>query len=304
MTRTPADVALLTERRYTAPVAAEGDWYLANILRDDQLLREALQQCHGLSSVRVDWACPLVDWSQFRCAVFRTTWDYFDRFAEFTAWLEAVRGETRLCNDAALVTWNMDKHYLAALQAKGIPVVESKFIERGSNVTLAELLETTGWQELVIKPCVAGAARHTYRVCRSNAAGREAIVQQLLAFESLIVQPFQQDVLQNGEATLMIIDGHYTHAVRKLPKAGDFRVQDDYGGTVQPWQPTAAQIELAQRAIAACQPTPAYGRVDMIRDNDGQLAVMEVELIEPELWLRNHPPAATAFANAIASMLG
>lgn len=302
MKHNQADVALLTEQRYTAAVAAEGDWYLDNILRDDQLLQTALAG-HGISSVRIDWASPDVDWSRFRCAVFRTTWDYFERQREFTVWLDRVRKQTRLCNDAALIDWNMDKHYLADLEANGIPIVPSKFIERGSTLTLHELLDESGWEEAILKPCISGAARHTYRVNREGATQLEPVMRQLLTDESLILQPLQQSVLRDGEDTLMLFNGRFTHAVRKVPKPGDFRVQDDYGGTVHPHQPSDAQVEFAQRAMAACPSAPAYGRVDLVRDNHGNLAVMELELIEPELWLRNYPPAATAFADAIAKLV-
>jgi glutathione synthase/RimK-type ligase-like ATP-grasp enzyme len=297
--RTGADVALLTERRYVGPAAAEGDWYLGNILREDGLLQAALADL-GLSSVRVDWADPQIDWSRFRCAVFRTTWDYFDRFAEFSAWLRRVERQTRLCNDASLVWWNVDKHYLADLDARGVPAVPSRFVERGGAQTLPELLDEAGWRDAVLKPCVSGAARHTYRIDRDNAAQVEAVVRPLLAEESFILQPFQPDVLVNGEDTLMVFEGRYSHAVRKLPKAGDFRVQDDYGGSVHPRRPTDEQVELAERAMAACNQLPAYGRVDMVRDESGRYVVMELELVEPELWLRDHPPAAAAFAEAIA----
>lgn len=300
---TSADVALLTERRYTADAAADGDWYLGNILRDDQLLQSALAR-HGISSVRVDWADPDIDWSQFRCAVFRTTWDYFERRQEFTEWLSRIRKQTRLCNEAALIEWNMDKHYLADLEARGIPIVPSRFIERGSTSTLHELLDESGWDEAIIKPCISGAARHTYRLNRTSASDLESIVKQLLTDESLILQPFQESVMSDGEVTLMLFNGQFTHAVKKVPKQGDFRVQDDHGGTVHPFEPSAAHIDFAQQTMAACPSAPAYGRVDLVEDNHGNLLVMELELIEPELWLRNHPPSAIAFADAIACFLG
>jgi glutathione synthase/RimK-type ligase-like ATP-grasp enzyme len=101
----------------------------------------------------------------------------------------------------------------------------------------------------------------------------------------------------------VIIDGHFTHALTKRAKPGDFRVQDDHGGTVHPCTPTAEQVEIAERAISACGDSPAYGRVDLVRRADGRWAVMELELIEPELWLRRHPPAAAAMAAAIAGRL-
>lgn len=294
-----ADVALLTIGRYTASVAPAGDWYFANILRDDELLRTALQR-HGLSSVRVDWANPDIDWSRFRCAVFRSTWDYFERRQDFEAWLRHIRTRTRLCNEASLVEWNLDKHYLADLEARGIPIVPSKFIERGAATSLRELLDESGCDEAILKPCVSGAARHTYRVNRDNAPQLEAVMQRLLIDESLILQPFQASVMREGETSLMLFAGNFTHAVRKIPKSGDFRVQDDHGGTVSPHRASDAEIDLARRAIAACPSAPAYGRVDLVRDDRGDFAVMELELIEPELWLRECAPAATAFAAEIA----
>jgi len=303
MSSPAADIALLTERRHEASVAAADDWYLGNILQDDRLLADALAE-HGLSAVRVDWARPDVDWSKFRCAVFRTIWDYFVRFDEFTAWLDRAERETVLCNPSSIVRWNMDKHYMADLEAQGVPVVPCRFIERCSTVPLPDLLAASGWSEAVIKPCVSGAARHTYRVNRANATELDPLVQQLLEVESFILQPFVEGVVREGEDTLMVLNGIYTHAVRKVAKPGDFRVQVDHGGTVHDLVPAAEQIELAERAMAACSPRPAYGRVDMVRDNEGRLAVMELELIEPELWLRHHPPAAKEMAAAIARSVG
>lgn len=302
MTTLAADVALLTDRRYEASTAAPDDWYLANILADDRLLQDALRE-RGLSSVRVDWARPGVDWARFRCAVFRSTWDYFDRFAEFSDWLDRVERQTTLCNAAATIRWNADKHYLADLSARGVPVVPSRFIERGCDDALPAILAAAGWDDAVLKPCVSGAARHTYRVNRDHALAIDALVRPLLADESFILQPFQANVLSRGETSLLLFDGHYSHAVRKTPKAGDFRVQDDYGGTVHAYDPPADEIALAERAVAACDPRPAYARVDLVRDNDGRFAVMELELIEPELWLRRHPPAAAALADAVARVV-
>jgi glutathione synthase/RimK-type ligase-like ATP-grasp enzyme len=207
-------------------------------------------------------------------------------------------------NHPSAVRWNMDKHYLADLDAKGIPVVASRFVERGSAVKVSELLEESGWLDAILKPCVSGAARHTYRVNRSNAADLDPVVRRLLAAESLILQPFQEEVVRTGEHALMVIGGRYTHAVRKVPKSGDFRVQEDHGGTVHDYVPAVEEVELAERAAAVCSPTPAYGRVDIVRDNEGRLAVMELELIEPELWLRHHPPAAEAMAEEIAERVG
>lgn len=297
-----ADVALLTDRRYEAMVASPGDWYLGNILEDDQLLQRELAN-QGFSSVRVDWARKDIDWSQYKCAIFRTTWDYFDRFEEFSQWLDTISRQTKLCNPYAIIKWNMDKHYLKDLELRGVAVVPSRFVEKGGTINIGDEILKSGWMEMVIKPCVSGAARHTYRVNKSNAREVETVVNELLKQESFVYQPFLESVLKQGEDTLVLFDGKYSHAIRKLAKPGDFRVQDDHGGTVHHHQPDADQIEFAERAIAVCSPMPNYGRVDMVRDNQGKLALMELEMIEPELWLRKYPASANLFAQSIARFL-
>lgn len=302
MTERAPEIALLTERRFRATQAPEGDWYLANILRDDRLLADAFRAL-GFQAVRVVWSDPEVDWSRFRAAVFRTTWDYFTRIEEFHSWLDRVEAQTTIRNAPPTVRWNMDKHYFADLEREGVPVVPSRFLERGGAVSIAALLEECEWPQAIVKPCVSGGAHHTYRVDRGNAAEVDAIVSSLLQDRSMILQPFQEEIVRTGEDTLMVLDGRYTHAVRKVVKPGDFRVQDDFGGTVHEYEPTPEQIQLAERAMAACSPAPAYGRVDMVRNNDGRLAVMELEVIEPELWLRYHPPAAEAMARGIVRSL-
>jgi glutathione synthase/RimK-type ligase-like ATP-grasp enzyme len=293
------DIALLTERRFAAERAPADDWYFANILRDDALLAEALAE-HGLRAQRVDWADPTVDWSRYRAAVFRTTWDYFVRFDEFTAWLRRVEQLTPLINAPETIWWNLDKHYLADLDARGVAAVPSVYLDRGDSRTLAELLQHTGWQEAVVKPCVSGAARNTYRVRASNAAEVEQELAPFRADEAFMFQPFVADIVAGGEITLVVIDGMVTHGVRKVPKAGDFRVQDDHGGSWTEYVPSDEEIAFAERAVAACTPHPLYGRVDLVRGPDRALQLMELELIEPELWLRTHPAAAQRMARAIA----
>lgn len=295
-------IALLTEHRFDAPSAPPGNRFFENVLLEDRLLGDALR-ARGITAQRVDWARPDVDWSAFQCAVFRTTWDYFSRFGEFTTWFDRVEAQTRVLNVPDIIRWNMDKHYLADLDARGIPVVQSRYIEVGDTISLLELLGETGWKNAILKPCVSGNAYHTYRADRGNAHEVDAAVRDLRRNAALMLQPFQEDIARTGEDTLMVLNGRYTHAVRKKVKQGDFRVQDDHGGTVQHLEPTQEHIDLAERAMAACSPAPVYGRVDMVRDNDGKLAVMELELIEPELWLRFHPPAAEVMAEGIAAAL-
>ena len=294
------DIVILTDARYETP--DEGNWYVAQLLGEERLLLAGLE-ARGLRTARVAWSNPRFDWRQTRAAVFRSTWDYFDRFAEFSAWMGRVEEETQLFNAPELVRWNVDKHYLRDLAGRGVNVPTTQFFERGETMTLREAVAANGWSEVILKPAVSGAARHTYRLNDANLDAHEAVLRELLREEAMMLQPFLGSVLTQGELSLMVIGGRCTHAVRKIAKTGDFRVQDDHGGTVHRHTPTADEIAFAERAVAACPQAPLYARVDAVRDDSGALSLMELELVEPELFFRFHPPAADALAATIAERM-
>ncbi len=294
------DITLLTDSRYVNPV--NPDWYVQNILEEDRLVRKALE-ARGLSVHRTNWDNPDYDWRSTRFAVFRTTWDYFNRFPEFAAWLKQVQHLTHLINPAELIWWNLDKHYLNDLQKRNIPIPPTIFIEPGEKSTLKEIVKQANWKECILKPAVSGAARHTYRFKAGEADRYEMIFRELIEKESMLLQEFQLPVLEKGEVTFMLFGGQYSHAVLKRARPGDFRVQDDFGGTVHHYNPSPDEISFAEIVVKACQPQPVYARVDAIWDNEGRLCVSELELIEPELWFRFHPPAAQHFADALMSYI-
>ncbi len=298
---TEIDVTVVTADAHLA-APGEHDWYNRQIHREEALLVDGLRT-HGLRVARRSWSDPDVDWSATRSAILRSTWDYFHRFAEFQTWLGRVRGVTRLINDAALIDWNLDKHYLADLAAAGAHVVPTHFTERGSRETLAAIVVGHGWDQAVFKPAISGAARLTHRVDRASCAALEPLFGRCVADEAMLVQPFLPDVLVGGELSLVVIGGRCTHAVRKRARPGDFRVQDDHGGTVHPHRPTGDEIAFAEAAVACCPAAATYARVDAVRDPTGRLRVMELELVEPELFFRFHPPAARALADEVAALL-
>ncbi len=295
------DVVILTEDRFERVDVSSP--YTVNVALEDGLLEQALTRC-GLSVERVSWSRAGYDWQSTRAVVFRSTWDYFDRFPEFSVWLKRVSSCAQVFNPVDVVRWNVDKHYLRDLQQRGSRIVPTHFAPQGDDRTLAAWLADCECDEAVIKPVVSGAARHTYRVTTDAAPQFEGILAECLAARAMMLQPFQRSVLTRGEVSLVMIDGRFSHAVQKLAKPGDFRVQDDHGGTVRLYTPTDAEIACAERAVASCPAPPIYARVDLVDDNAGLPAIMELELIEPELWFRLHPPAAAALAQSVVRRLG
>lgn len=294
------DIVILTDSRYETPT--ETNWYINNILHEEELIQRALET-RGCSVERVDWARAKFDWASPDAAIFRSTWDYFERFNEFSDWLDRVQNQTQLINSAKQVRWNLDKHYLLDLESRGVRIVPTLIQETGTTRSLSEWLAESGFDEAILKPAVSGAARHTYRINQANTSDYAALLNDLLKHEAMMLQPFQENVLQSGEISLMVLDGKFTHSVQKIAKPGDFRVQDDHGGTVHEYLPKQREIDFAEEVFAACDPLPAYGRVDIVTDNDGHSAVMELELVEPELWFRFHPAAAADFADAVVRRL-
>lgn len=296
----PIDVAILTESRYLNP--EDDSQYVLNVLWEDNLLKSALEKLN-LNVVRIDWADSEFDWNSTRCAVFRTTWDYFDRFAEFDAWLSRVKDKTMFINSIPQVRWNMDKKYLRDLAEKGIRTVTTKFIERGTTTSLHELFLEMDSEDVVLKPTIAGAARHTYKLSIENVDEHEAVFRKLIAEEDMMLQPYQYSITTKGEISLMVIGGEYAHAILKKAKSGDFRVQDDFGGTVHPYDPGYLEMEFAEKVVKACDPMPAYARVDIMWDNSGDFVLTELELIEPELWFRENMSAAKKLARVIKKQI-
>ncbi|MBA6155057.1 hypothetical protein H3Z83_00765 [Tenacibaculum sp. S7007] len=294
------DVIILTDPRYINP--KEIDIYIQNVLDEDNYVKIALEK-QGLKVGRLAWDDATFDWSSTKYILFRTTWDYFDRFSEFSVWLNKVSQQTILLNSENIIRWNIDKHYLLDLQKNGVHICESYFVELAEKRNLQELANLYKLTEFVLKPCISGGGRHTYKINPENIVEHEEVFSKLISEEAMILQPFQKNIVDKGEISLMVMNGKYTHAVLKIAKHGDFRVQDDFGGTVHDYSPTQSEIEFAENAVKACKELPIYARVDVFMDNDNKLAIAELELIEPELWFRNYPKAADELAKGIKQLI-
>ena len=290
------DIVILTDHRYVNPKKA--DWYTQQVLDEDSLLQTALEN-KGLKVCKKDWADKGFDWTTTKYAIFRTTWDYFERFDEFFIWLENTKKKTTFINSSEIINWNIDKHYLQDLAKNKINIAPTLFIEKGDKITLLALFTKAKWNEAVLKPAISGAARHTYRITPSNCSEVEAVFQELIESESMLFQEFLNNITKKGEISLILIGGKYTHAVKKIAKKGDFRVQDDHGGRVEKYTPTKEEIVFAENCLTASPYKPMYARVDIVYDNNDKPSLSELELIEPELWFRFFPEAAEKLAEEI-----
>lgn len=294
------DVVVLTDSRYVNPL--ETNAYISNVLREDELVINALEG-KDLSVVKKDWNDPKFNWNTTRSVLFRSTWDYFDNFEQFKKWFDKTRNTCLMINSSETIEWNLDKHYLLDLQKHHISIPNSEFIKRGSSVDLSLLMQEKNWNEIVVKPTISGAAKNTYRLKKEDINQFDSTWKKLIYQEDFIVQEFQNNVITKGEVAMMVIGGKYTHAVLKKAKEGDFRVQDDFGGSIAIYNPSEKMVKLAEQCTRIIYPIPSYARVDIIWDNSGDLAVSELELIEPELWFRLNPNAAQKLAEHIDLIL-
>lgn len=273
---------------------------IPRLTEDDRLLQAELRR-NGAEAVAAVWDDPAVDWPAFDRVVIRSCWDYHVRLPEFLAWGESLeRQRVALWNPGPLLRANAHKSYLRELAAQGFPLVPTVWLGQGALDRLADVLDERGWAEVVVKPAVSASAFRTWRVSRAEAEGAEARreFEHLTAAGDLLVQRFVPEIVSPGEWSFVFLGEAYSHAVLKRPATGDFRVQEEYGGQIADVAPSAALVAQAKR-IAAWIPRPwLYARIDVV-EIAGTLNVMEVELIEPALFLGSDPSAPARFAEAV-----
>jgi glutathione synthase/RimK-type ligase-like ATP-grasp enzyme len=258
----------------------------------------------GIAFERPCWNDPAVDWGRFDLAVVRTTWDYTDDRDAFVAWAEATTREVALENPADVLRWNTHKSYLLELEERGAPVVPTAWLAQGDRADLAALCDARGWGEVVVKPAVAAGSDGLARVAGDAPArrrGQEAL-DELLTAGDVMVQPFRARIVE-GELSLVAIDGRITHAVRKRPSEGEYRVQGRFGGRYARETPTSDVLALGEWVLGTIGTRLLYARIDLVPADDGTLEVGEVEATEPDLYLELSSEGTTALADAIEHRL-
>jgi glutathione synthase/RimK-type ligase-like ATP-grasp enzyme len=249
---------------------------------DSVPLLEALRE-RGVDALPVVWSDSTVDWAGFDGVLVRSTWDYIDHLDEFLAWVASV--PVPLFNPPDVIAWNAHKSYLRDLEERGVPVVATEWVPRGERREIA-------WRDAIVKPAVAGSAKGLRRVVRGD------VVE---AGEDLLVQPFLPSIESEGELSLLYAAGAHSHAVRKTPRRGDIRVQPEWGGSADLVEADREARHVAERALQAVEADLLYARVDLVRAPDATLRLIELELIEPSLFLLGNPTATARFAGAFSA---
>ena len=288
---------------------------IGGIAEDDLIAAEALR-ARGAEVTAPFWTDASVDWTAFDAVVLRSTWDYYLRATEFDAWLGRLSG-VNLFNPVATVRWNADKRYLLELEARGVPIVQTRIIAKGSagsagpagsaavprapSLSLALAAAIDGFAEAVLKPSISAGAHQTVRL--GGAAGlsglaAERALAEVLAGSDALVQPYLPEVARAGEWSVCFLGGVFSHAVLKRPAAGDFRTQQQFGARAEPLAPPAEVLAAATRALAASGQETLYARVDGVVSQD-RFLLMELELIEPCLYFGNDRAAAERFATVL-----
>lgn len=278
---------------------------LPDLSPDDRLLIEPLRGL-GVEAVAVAWDADNVDWSAFDGVVVRSCWDYHRRHAEFLAWMDRVTAlGVPMWNPPALMRWNSDKKYLLDLAGLGVLTVPTRIIARGESPRLADVLCDHEWARAVVKPSVSASAHETWLTSMNRAADHQSRFEALLERIDVLVQPYVCEVAEQGEWSLVFLGDEFSHAVLKRPAVGDFRVQAEHGGTSErcpaPESLVCSAAEVLRRAPV--NDGTLYARVDGYTAPSGDFILMELELIEPLLYLADDATAPSRFARRIADRL-
>jgi glutathione synthase/RimK-type ligase-like ATP-grasp enzyme len=261
---------------------------------DDQVLIEAMRNA-GLEPVSAIWDQPQ-QWRDFDVVVLRSIWDYHLKYPRFLAWLDELDSAgVPVHNSTSLIRWNADKKYMLELEERGVRITPSRLANSTDAVTLADIAHETKWKSLVIKPTVASTGYETW-LCETpvSATAEQQFAEQKRRMDVLVPG------VQQGEVSMVFLNGGYSHSVLKRAAGSEFRVHIEHGGTVESVFPDAEQIAWAESVVAAAPEAWTYARVDMVTDAGGPL-LMELEMLDPELFFKYEPAAATQMITALTA---
>ena len=254
----------------------------------------------GIVSEVVPWDRAGFDWAATDLVIIRSTWDYHRRREAFVQWADDVARQTPLWNPASLVRWNSHKRYLEELRSAGVPVVPTHWLNQGEPADLSELFADSSWKEAVAKPAVSVGAERALRFGRDERTRAEAHVAEILRTTDVMLQPYLESVERYGERSFVYLGGSFSHAVLRAPML----VHSRRGAPESsPVAATRGEREVSEQVLGKLASPWLYARVDLAPGQDGLPLLMELELIEPSLFLRHAPAAAARLAEEIKRRL-
>jgi glutathione synthase/RimK-type ligase-like ATP-grasp enzyme len=288
--------------RRTTRIALATSRELPELWAGDRLFLDELHR-RGYTAAPLVWDDPAVPWEEWDAVLIRSCWDYHLKVDRFLAWIDRLAaGGRAVINHPELLRWNVHKRYLLEVERVGGRIPPTAVIPRGATRDLQSHLAQHGWRDVVIKPAISASGYKTRRVRATPGPDDEAAFRELVAEGDVLAQAYVPEVAEHGEWSFVFFDGRYSHAALKRAAAGEFRVHIEWGGTVETGNPPPALIVQAQGLIEALALDATYARVDGT-DADGDLMLMELEVIEPELFFDRHPEATARLADAVERVL-
>ena len=281
---------------------------------DDYPFHRALEAL-DIQWSRPVWDDPDVDWSAFDGILIRTTWDYQEKEPSFVSWAQRASMASKFFNPTEVITWNTKKTYLRDLEEAGARLTPTRWLNQGESIDMTATMGELGWQRGFLKPVVGATARETLRfVCNDEGlAQAQSHVDRLLPSEGLMLQPYLESVETDGELSALYFDGEYSHGVRKVPVPGDYRVQDDFGASDEPYTFSDGEVGALGSILKALkvvlyskfnlEEPLLYARIDVLRDGNGGLYLNELELVEPSLFFRHSKESSGRLAQALKRRL-
>lgn len=260
--------------------------------------------------VELGWQCEWlpwrrqgVNWSDYTAVYIAAPWDYPRDPYAFLRVLGAIDASAAvLVNDLSLVRWNLAKTYLRDLEARGARIVPSRWSDESADQWFDEgglegSFRTFG-DRIIIKPVISTNATDTFLLSRPVSVDKNALLRKTFHLRPFVVQQFIENIGTEGEFSLFHFGDRYSHAIQKVPRRGDFRVQEEHGSQITAIEPECTLRQTADHVISLVDPTPVYCRSDFVRGDDGRFLLMELELIEPSMYLRFNKDAPGRFARA------
>ncbi len=272
--------------------------HLPDLLPDDRELLHALRR-RGVETAVDVWDDPGVDWASAPLTVVRSVHDYHLRRDAFIAWVDRIEPLTRVCNPPEIIRWNSHKSYLLRLAESGIATVPTAWVRQGEAADLGELIAARSWPEVIVKPAVSASAHATLKVGAGNLAAGNAHLAELLRSVDALVQPYLYEFETKGETSVIWLGGEQTHSVRRPPG-----IHIPHGAMMGvPLEPPRAELDFARTVYEWIEPEPLYARVDVLDTRDHGLCLLELELVEPALYLGHSTAFADTFAAAVCKLL-